>query len=165
MDRRNILDTLYTDFALYKHGDEKARSSMFSLWLCACVGLWDRWDILKKSLSAQNGYVNLEYSFSRIHPFEFAQSSQTLTIPKKSTIVHIFEKAVCVQIKTNKDYWFYPYDLQTNQAMISESDWKDFLKFRQRYDGDTFYLLKGAVTIANREYYSDITLTYIQIEP
>ncbi|GMT39190.1 hypothetical protein NHP20013_13160 [Helicobacter bizzozeronii] len=166
MDRRNILDTLYTDFALHKHGnDNEAKSSAFLLWLCACVGLWDRWDILKKSLLARDGHV---YGGVYATDFDkFAKWQTTFTVPREGTIVHVFEKAVVVRDENTfleTHYNIYPYDLQANEVITNNKDWEDFVSF---YGGSnvSFYLLKGAAKITNRRHMWDYPLTYIEIEP
>ncbi|WP_104759051.1 hypothetical protein [Helicobacter bizzozeronii] len=157
MDKRGIVDVLSA---------RTGRTFEFLLYLCVGVSLWNHWDVLKKSLRAQNGHVSLNIS---TYYFDKFAKWQTLTIHKEDKI-HVFEKAVVVrgEDSIDKTYGIYPYDLQTNTAVRSNSDWKDFVSF---YVGSTggsnvnFYLLKGAVEITIRDYYSNITLHYIEIEP
>ncbi|CCB79257.1 hypothetical protein HBZC1_02710 [Helicobacter bizzozeronii CIII-1] len=165
MDKRGIVDVLYSEVAFCKNY-HKSKPFAFLLWLCAGVSLWNRWDVLKKSLGVRNGHVSLNMS---THYFDKFAKWQTLTIHKEDKI-HVFEKAVVVrgEDSIDKTYGIYPYDLQTNTAARSSSDWKDFVAFYVDSTGGSdvnFYLLKGAVEIKNREYYFDITLTYIEIEP
>nr|WP_247598102.1 hypothetical protein [Helicobacter bizzozeronii] len=163
MDRRGIMDVLYV----------RAGTSAlaFLLWLCAGVSLWNRWDILRETIltrgATDDEYISLNHLFGGIsfHDFCCFAECKTLTIPKEGK-AHVFKKAVCVQERYSIEDREKKYRYFNLTANIGNKNEKYLFRFASPSpDYINFYLLKGAVEIKNREYYFDITLTYIQIEP